>query len=84
MKEILENIADSFFTCSRIIGINGVDTSGKTVFAQNLSRYFSHAGIKNAVIHMDDFLNPASIRKLGSNETEAYYNNAFDYDKLIA
>ncbi len=32
---------------------------------------------------MDDFHNPLAVRRRGADEIEAYYNNAFDYEKLI-
>ena len=68
----------------QIIGINGIDTSGKTVFTENFSRYLSDIGYKCAVIHIDDFHNPLELRRSGADELDAYYHNAFDYDKLIA
>lgn len=68
---------------SKIIGINGVDTSGKTTFTNYFSKYLSHVGIKNTVVHIDDFHNPSSIRSQGDNPIDAYYNNAFNYNQLI-
>lgn len=67
----------------RIIGINGVDTSGKTVFTHKFSKYLDCIGIKNTILHIDDFHNPSEIRYQGKNEVEAYYNNAFNYDQVI-
>ncbi|MCL2672125.1 MAG: hypothetical protein FWF10_08830 [Clostridiales bacterium] len=57
--------------CARIIGINGVDTSGKTEFARSFSGYLSARGIENQVVHIDDFHNPRAMRK-------NYYEDAFD------
>jgi phosphoglycolate phosphatase len=48
----------------RVIGVNGVDTSGKTVFSENLCKYLNAKGKNAALLHMDDFHNPASIRKI--------------------
>ena len=67
----------------KIIGINGVDTSGKTVFTNQYSRFLDNIGIKNTVLHIDDFHNPSAIRYQGDNEIEAYYNHAFNYHQVI-
>jgi phosphoglycolate phosphatase len=67
----------------RIIGINGVDTSGKTVFTDRLSAFLSALGIQNAVLHLDDFHNPSAIRKTGKTEIDAYYDNAFNHAQII-
>ncbi len=67
----------------KVIGINGVDTSGKTTFSENFSRFLYSVGIKNTVLHLDDFHNPSKIRSQGENEIESYYNHAFNYKQLI-
>ena len=68
----------------RVIGISGVDTSGKTVFSARLSRYLFSLGLVNTVLHLDDFHNPASLRRKGSSELEAYFDHAFDLQKLVS
>jgi len=45
----------------RIIGINGVDTSGKTVFTKKYAEYLTSIGVKNQVVHIDDFHNLREI-----------------------
>ncbi len=67
----------------RIIGINGVDTSGKTVFTHKYSKYLDCIGIQNTILHIDDFHNPSEIRYRGENEIDAYYKNAFNYNQII-
>lgn len=67
----------------RIIGINGIDTSGKTGFTAAYARCLNHLGYHCAVIHMDDFHNPLEIRRSGKNEIDAYYDHAFNYEQLI-
>lgn len=67
----------------KILGINGVDTSGKTEFTFAYSKFLSSLQIKNVIIHIDDYHNPAELRYKGLNEIEAYYNNAFNYDQII-
>ncbi len=68
---------------SRIIGISGIDTSGKTRFSQSYARYLDHLGYKTAIIHLDDFHNPLIVRRSGDNEIDAYYEHAFNYAQLI-
>ena len=82
--EIFYNITDGLIKDGkRCIGINGVDASGKTTLTNNLSVFLNHIGIKNTIIHIDDFHNKAIVRQQGNNEIEAYYQNAFNYDQLI-
>ena len=64
-----------------VVGINGVDTSGKTVFALELENYLRHRGIHTQVIHLDDFHNPRSIRYTDLSP-EGYIKHAFDLPKL--
>jgi len=68
----------------RIIGISGVDTSGKTFFTNTLSRFLTAKNIRNEIIHIDDFHNPLKIRRQGENDIDAYYNNAFNYSQVIS
>ncbi len=67
----------------QIIGINGVDTSGKTSFTNNYSRFLNSINIKSSILHIDDFHNPSELRYKGDNQIDAYYNNAFNYDQVI-
>jgi phosphoglycolate phosphatase len=66
----------------RFIGISGIDTSGKTAFSEAFARYLRSIGRKCLVIHMDDFHNPLALRRQGSDEIDAYYQNAFNYSQL--
>ena len=67
----------------KVVGINGVDTSGKTHFSSLLLNYLLARGQKVTLINLDDFHNPSDIRRKGINEIEAYLNNAFNLDYLI-
>lgn len=64
-----------------VIGINGVDTSGKTVFAKALGEYLEHRGHHTQVLHMDDFHNPREIRNKDTSP-EGYIAYAFDLSRL--
>ncbi len=69
---------------NKIIGINGVDVSGKTLFASNLKKYLETKEISSIIIHLDDYRNPFAKRYHGEDEMEAYYYNGFNYKKLIS
>jgi phosphoglycolate phosphatase len=62
----------------RIIGINGVDCAGKTTFATNYSEYLTSVGIKNVIIHIDDYHHTREVRDRGD-----YYDTALNYQLLI-
>lgn len=65
-----------------VIGINGIDTSGKTEFSRKLEVYLKEKSHKVQLIHIDDFLNPKKIRYCGKNEIENYFNRSFDIKRL--
>ena len=65
-----------------IIGINGVDCSGKSVFAANFHDWLNRHGEHAVLVHLDDFHNPCAIRHQGDNPVEAYYHHAFDLERL--
>ncbi len=67
-----------------IIGVNGVDTSGKTRFSINLNKYLRSRGHTADLIHIDDFHNPRKKRREGKNEIEAYIHNAFNLELLAS
>lgn len=64
-----------------VVGINGVDTSGKTVFAQGLERFLKSQGVPVQTVHLDDFHNPREIRGR-DRSPEGYLKYAFDLDAL--
>ncbi len=80
---IFQLIQNTYLFPGCIIGINGVDTSGKSQFSNKLSHYLSEQGICNTVISIDDFHNPAALRRKGANAIDAYYQNAFDFPRLV-
>ena len=61
-----------------IAGINGIDTSGKTIFSKELANYLEKNGFHVQTIHMDDFHNPSEIRYKDSNPILSYIHNAFN------
>ncbi len=65
-----------------LLAIDGVDCSGKTTFARNLTiwlKAFGHHIIQSSI---DDFHNPREIRHHNGSTPESYYNDSFDYNAL--
>ncbi len=66
-----------------IIGINGIDTSGKSEFSKSFEKYLKEKKQKVQLIHLDDFHNPRKIRYSGEDEIENYFFKSFDIKKLV-
>jgi len=64
-----------------VIGINGVDASGKTTMASGLDAYLRRRGIPTALIHVDDFHNPRAVRTI-DDSPEGYIKHAFDVPRI--
>ena len=67
---------------SKVIGINGVDTSGKTTFAKFLVKFLTNRNYKVQSIGIDEFHNASKIRNSGNNPIDSYIDNAFNLDLL--
>jgi phosphoglycolate phosphatase len=71
-----------------VIGINGIDGAGKTLFARGLEAYLKNKNLPTQLIQLDDFHNPKSIRYAGKDQPDNYYNRSFNIgliiDKLLA
>lgn len=65
-----------------VVGINGVDTSGKTEFTRELWKYISKTGFKVQIVNIDDFHNPSRIRSKEKDPVISYTNNAFNLQYL--
>jgi len=68
-----------------VVGINGIDCSGKTTFSKAMSKYFSYNKIENDCLDIDNFNNPA----IESATYKAFVSGSWDekdlnkYYKLI-
>lgn len=61
------------------IGVDGVDGSGKTTFAGELATAYGLSGREVHVVHLDDFLNPRSVRyRLGRSSPEGFVRDTYD------
>jgi uridine kinase/phosphoglycolate phosphatase-like HAD superfamily hydrolase len=78
--EIMKDMGKQEIVSGRraIIGINGVDTSGKTCFSDDFAKFLNAYGFSTECIHIDDFHNKSEKRREGAKEIDAYMANAFD------
>ena len=71
--EKLRSINQSF-----VVGINGIDCSGKTTFAKSVSKYFTHHKIDNHRLDIDNFNNPT----IESETYKAFVSDSWDEEDL--
>ncbi len=82
--QIADVIAGLPTESARVVGINGVDTSGKTVFAQALAEFIAARGQPVTLIHGDDFHHPRAIRNQDADPVRGYIAHAFNLPLLEA
>jgi len=88
LESIFKRITESFNVRSSIerpfvIGITGIDASGKTRFTESFEKYLLSRNLEVQVIHLDDFHNPRNIRYSGNDQAYNYYNRSFDITTII-
>lgn len=66
-----------------VVGISGIDGSGKTEFARALEKSLIDRNYKTQAIHLDDFHNPKEIRYAGKDQADNYFNRSFNFN-LVA
>jgi uridine kinase len=66
-----------------VVGITGIDLSGKTEFARSLGAYLVASKYKVAIIHLDDFHNPRAFRNSGPDPVENYLERNFDIESIV-
>ena len=66
-----------------VIGITGIDTSGKTKFSEDLSQFITSKGYNVQLVCLDDFHNPKEIRYAGSSQAANYYQKSFDIATIV-
>lgn len=67
-----------------VVGLSGVDTSGKTHFTSDLTHFLRYSGFEVQEIRLDDFHNPRNIRYAGDDEVENYLSRSFDLGTLTS
>lgn len=66
-----------------VVGVNGIDASGKTEFAKGFESFLKANDFKVQVINLDDFHNPKAIRYSGDDQADNYYRKSFDIEKIV-
>ncbi len=66
-----------------VVGISGIDASGKTDFAKSFEHFLTSRNYKMQMILLDDFHNPKKIRYSGKDEIDSYYNKSFNLALII-
>ena len=62
-----------------LVAVDGVDGSGKTTFAESLATAYTALRRAVQVVHMDDFLNPRSVRYgMGRTSPEGFFKDTYD------
>jgi len=65
------------------IGVNGINSSGKTCFSKKLKSFLEQNGKSALLISLDEFKYPHEKRKaLQGDVVDNYLNNWFNYDAL--
>jgi len=81
-EEIRSRIGTRTVDMPFVIGINGIDGSGKTTFAEDLSRCLLTKGHSTQLVHVDDFHNERAIRYIGGDEASNFYRRSFNFERL--
>jgi uridine kinase len=66
-----------------LVGVDGVDGSGKTVFADELSEVIRRSGRPTVRVSVDDFHNVSALRyRRGRDSPEGFWLDSFNYARL--
>jgi len=66
-----------------VVGVSGIDVSGKTKFAESLEKFLISRNYETQIINLDDFHNPKKVRYSGEDQAENYYNKSFDIKTIV-
>lgn len=85
LQRVAELVPDAVGEDCVRVGIDGVDGSGKTVFANALADVLRSLGRYVVRVSVDDFHNVRSIRyRRGRLSPEGFWLDSFNYDRLRA
>jgi uridine kinase len=65
-----------------VLGIDGIDGSGKSTFARRLVAEVQRLGGSPTVIHVDDFRRPVDWSRTDRPEPDLYYDEYYDFPLL--
>ena len=66
-----------------VVGISGIDVSGKTEFAASFEKFLISKNCRTQLISLDDFHNPRKVRYSGEDQAENYYQRGFDIKTIV-
>lgn len=79
-RELRDDVRRRFRGGRVILGVDGVDGSGKTVFADGLAEVFAEVGTTVFRSSIDGFHRPRAERYArGRNSPEGFYRDSYDY-----
>lgn len=67
-----------------VVGLSGIDGSGKTVLARALAERLTESGLRVALLHADDWLDPGLARPGARVTPAAFARGAVRWDELFA
>lgn len=68
----------------RLVGVDGVDGSGKTTFADELAEALRGRGMPVLRVLADDFLAPAAVRhRQGRDSPRGFYEDSYDLARFV-
>ena len=87
-KELLKHLTSIILDMKKdrplLLGIDGVDVSGKTTLAKELANELKESGRLLIQASIDGFHNPKSVRyKEGNSSHKGYYLYSFDHESVI-
>jgi uridine kinase len=87
-KQVLEQVAEAIVrragSRATIVAVDGVDAAGKSSFARDLRPYVGRLGRDAICVSLDGFHKPRAARyEKGALSPEGYYEDAFDYPRLV-
>lgn len=85
IKRIAQAIVQTQKNSPTLVGIDGVDGSGKTTFAKELVEELQKSGRQIIFVSIDHFHNPENVRYArGRDSAEGYYRDSFNNDAIKA
>jgi len=66
-----------------VVGISGIDGSGKTEFSNALEKFLTDHNYRIQAIHLDDFHHPKEFRYAGKDQADNYYNRSFNFNLVV-
>jgi uridine kinase len=67
-----------------LAAISGVDGSGKSTVADEVAARLTAAGRRVALVRLDDWRTPASVRFVADDPAQHFLDNAYRFDDLFA